>query len=256
MLGWYAHLRRRAPLWGALALVLLAVTAGLADKNTPAMQNTVEWGRLVSFWHLLLDHSSGTVYSPERFTDAAPKLDTAESDINSLVVKKLLPQDLGEPLRRVFRARYEYLQERCYPSTGHVSQSSTEAVESASHWVVEMQFTLLRRQTRAGKSDRKLLEAIQANLTTELAFQQAAADLKRQDTQEREALTKKEAEKEKVDWSQFDARCAKRWQSLLAAYGKRQPPRDRALPRLVGLVMDLTDAQPPDTSADQLSPGL
>jgi len=254
MLGWYAHLRRRAPLWGALALVLLSLPACAGEA--PAMQNTVEWGRLVSFWHLMLDHSSGAVYSPERFREAAPKLNAAESDITSLVVKKLLPQDLGEPLRRVFRERCEYLQERCYPPTGHVSQSSTEAVISASHWVVEMQLTLLRRQSRAGKSDRKLLDALQANLTTELAFQQSATDLTRQDTQEREALTKKEAEKEKIDWSQFDTRCAQRWQSLLVAYGKRHPPRDRTVPRLVSLLLGLTEAQPPDTSADQLSPGL
>jgi hypothetical protein len=254
MLGWHAPLRRRAPLWCALALLLLSLPACAGEA--PAMQNTVEWGRLVSFWHLMLDHSSGAVYSPERFHEAAPKLDTAESDITSLVVKKLLPQDTGEALRGVFRDRYQYLEERCYPSTGHVSQSSTEAVTSASHWVVEMQLTLLRRQSRAGKSDRKLRDAIQANLTTELAFQQAAAKLKRQETQEREALSKKEAEKERVDWSQFDARCAQRGQSLLVAYGKRQPPRDRIVPRLVGLLVDLTEAQPPDTSADHLSPGL
>ncbi len=98
----------RAPLrsWWLLGL-LLAV--GLLPLRPAAAaradyQDTAEWSRLVQFWHLLLDHSSGAVYSPARGRELSDSLEGVEADLKTLMDQKLLPAEEGENLGWIFHA--------------------------------------------------------------------------------------------------------------------------------------------------------
>lgn len=224
----------------AISCALLLLARPAFAEETPAYQNTVEWGRLVRLWHELLDHSSGQTYRPERFGETAPDRESIDADLASLVSQKLLPADVGEGLRRVFHARYQYVKERCYPTSARTQETSTEALRGASSWVVEMQLSLLRQQSWSGRLDPKLSKAIQTNLTNELSFQFRLADLESELTRRREELAKQE----QADWDKFNRAAAKQYAELAQAYQNRRLPRDRAVSRLVPYLVALTQATP------------
>ena len=242
-------------LWCSSALLVLALPLPAKDSRS-ALQDTVEWGRMVLLWHCLLDHSSSVIYDPERFKAAAPDLDKVDAGIAALVSRKLLSQDAGDRLRGLFQARYRYLQDRCYPASAASEADSREAARRASHWVMELQFNLLRQQSRQGPVGRELRDAIHTNLARELTFQQRLADLEQEQARRREALAKKEEQKEPVDWTRFESESTERWLSLYNAYQNRALREDRTASRLVPYLVDLTTAQPPDAAADQPPSGL
>jgi hypothetical protein len=251
-----SHLSRwgwlRALLLFSLALLLFAPSARAAE--TPAYQNTVEWGRLVRLWHELLDHSSGAAYDPARFREAAPDLDRADGDLAALVARKLLSAEIGEGLRGLFHARYQYVRERCYPTSARSAQTSTEALRAASCWVVELQISLLRQQSRLGSPDRKLLAAVEANLTTELSFQRGLDNMEAEQQRQREALLKQaDGKSEQVDWSKFNLAAGKQFEQLVQAYQTRSLPRDRTTPRLIPYLFALTQATPSARTSSHLS---
>ena len=206
---------------------------------------------MVLLWHQLLDHSSGVIYGPERFKAAASDLDKVEAGIAALVSRKLLSQETGDRLRGLFQARYQYLQDRCYPTSDKTTVTAQEAARRASDWVMELQFNLLRQQGRQGPVGRELLDAIHTNLARELTFQQRLADLEQEQARRREALAKKEEQKEPVDWTRFESESTQRWLSLYDAYQSRALRPDRTTSRLIPYLVDLTTAQPPDAAADQ-----
>lgn len=239
-----------------LSALLFLSSRVWAANDKPALQDTVAWGRIVTVWHIMIDHSSGAIFSSERLQAILPQLDQAEAAITELVSQQLLPQEVGEELRRVLHSRRQYIQGRCYPTSARSDLTQAEATRSASHWVMEMQYSLLRQQSPSIQLDPKLRDAIRANLERELSFQRQLADLEAKQEQRRQALTQEQEEREtRVDWNQFEEKCAREWRSLFAAYQERRVPVDRATRRLVPYLMDLTTSQPPGGLAGHLPSG-
>jgi hypothetical protein len=231
----------------ALLLLLLSLPALAKDK--PSLADTQEWTHLASVWHLMIDHSAVVIYSPERFKEMAPEMERAEVELTSLVTRGLLSAETGQGLREVFEARYEYIQDHCYPTSRELEHSELTAAEVASHWVTEMQLSTLRDAYRSGEPDRKTLDLIAGVLSRELTFQRQVAALEADQARERQTLTEKDARKEAVDWNKFEIESTRRRALLIESYHGRNLPRDRAIQRLVPSLMDLTKTQPVNSAA-------
>ena len=119
----------------------------------------------------------------------------------------------------------------------------------ASHWVVEMQLSLLREAYRGGEPDRKAVEAIASTLTRELSFLRGVSSLEAEQAKAKQALTEKEARSEAVDWGKFEAENSRQRLLLVDSYHGRNQPRNHAVQRLVPFLMDLTKTQPVNSAA-------
>ena len=227
----------RPLLWWALLLFSVANVA-LASSQPP-LEGTPEWGRLGELWNVLTDHSSGAVYSSERFQELAPGLDRADADLTGLIGQKRLPAEAGEALRGLFHARYRYISEYCYLARPRSERTGYDAAQSASRWVVELQLSLLRDQLRAPTPDAKSVRGAEANLAAELMFLRECTSLSDSLTRSRKALTAKEEQHEKVDWQAFERERLRRETSLLELYRTRRLRPDRAMRRLAPYLVSL-----------------
>ncbi len=224
-----------------LAAALLALTAFLSlpalAKPKDDYHNTPAWTRLVTLWHLVLDHSSGVVYSPDRFKELGTRLDRADTDVRTLEAKGL-PKEVGDGLVWMLRARYAYVKDRCYGATQTAKQDDLESAEAASEWVVEMQLGVLRDQCGPGSSNAKLEGAVRRNLVTELTFQHGLQAVRGGQT------AGAEEGKDEAAQAKLAQEATRRKQTLLAAYERRDLPRDRTIQTLVPYLVELTKAQP------------
>ena len=220
----------------------LLPSSGIA-KEKISIQNTVEWNHLVSLWHVMLDHSSNVIYSPERFKEVAPLLERADTDITALITKGVVTKDTGESLRWIFHTRHDYIKDQIYGVTATRQQDNLQAAASASQWTVEMQLDVLRQLYRSDTPDKKLLEAVRSNLTLELTFQRRLTIVQGTVAQTETASSEdtKQSDAAQVKQAQ-DAH--KQRQSLMQAYEKRKLPRDRAVQDLLPYIFELTKAQP------------
>lgn len=239
----------RAVRWGPLLGVLLAAlclgcpsAAGAAEKIS--YQDTAEWGRLVRLWQTLLDHSSGAIYSAERFKDLASALECADADLDSLAGKKLLAREQVDGLRRTFHSRYGYVKDQCYGAGRARRLDALESAGSASQWITEMQLDLLRQSSKAGTLDRKLSDAIRTNLVTECTFQRSLEVVQADLAARQQALKPEEQGPDSAARARFEQDSRQRRRRLLEAYEDRRLPRDREIERLVPYLMELTKAQP------------
>ena len=238
------HLRltHRSRAYQALWVVifLLALTQVVGAKGKLSVEGTAEWGRLGELWKVMLDHSSGIIYSPERFRKLTPNMSRADADLTALIAQKRLPAEAGEALRRLFHARYSYITDHHYLAQSQQNRTAFVSAQQTSQWVIEMQLALLRKQYGAAPPDEKLRKGGEAALAFELAFQQQCAALSDELEQRRKKLTEKEAQQQPVDWNSLEEARRRRETALHASYQARRISFDRGLRRLMPYVLSLT----------------
>lgn len=233
----------------ACCLLLALPRVALARENA-AYRATPEWVRVVTVWHVVLDHSQGTIYSLDRFKEAAPGLDRADKDLHALAARGLLSRDLAEGLVWVLRTRYSYVRDHCYVTTSQVTRDEVEAARGASMWVMEMQLAMLRQQPLSEQLDVKLREAIRANLVTELTFQRSLVALgdtprvKEPPADRGPAAGQAEPKRDEAAQAKRLQESLRRQRQLLIAYRDGKLPRDRTAQRLAPYVMELTQTPP------------
>ncbi len=237
-------LRRQWGLFALLGVMVLCASPALAKaKAKEDYRNTREWVRLGRVWHALLDHSSGAVYSPERFRELAAEVEQSEAGIHSLDARGLLPHEVAVGLRWVLRLRYDYLKERGYNTPREGRFDTMESAEAGSLWTIEMQLSLLRPQPQAAPLEAKLQAAVRTNLVTELTFQRGLEQVRQELAQREQAIPKEEAENGAAR-AKLAQESLQREGALLEARSRRRLTRDRMVENLMPYLLDLTQTLP------------
>ena len=228
-----------------------------AGPDMAGLQRTGEWNRLAVLWHTMIDHSSNKTFSRERFESLAKDMDVADADISALEKQGLLPRDVAADLRRLFHARYEYIDKYHYITSSNVFMTSSESAASTSHWLTEHNLYVIRATAATPGADPRLVEAAESSTAYELAFQHHLDKFEAEVQQRREALNRQEREGKRVDWQAFDNDCERRRNLLFDAYRDRRIPIPRSVRALMPYVLALTRARP-DWSSEagvSISPG-
>lgn len=215
------------------------------------MAETLEWQRLVTLWHALLDHSSDAVYSPPLFRGLVEDLDRADEDLKGLADRDLLPVQSAADLRWVLHGRYQYIKDYHYAKHSRVSLSASEASRAAAWWIIELQLSLLRD----GPADSDLAEAARSNIAYQLTFLHHLEQFEAEVARRRKRLTNDEKGGKSVDWDAFDADCQRRRNLLLDAYRQRKLPSVRSKEALLPYMLALTSAPPASSPRTAVSTG-
>jgi hypothetical protein len=217
-------------------------------RDFARLQDTPEWDRLTHLWQKLLDHSQQLLSRADEFAAMAKDVATSEADLLSLARKTpdrpaLIQEEVANELAAVTRGRYQYISTSQYATTGQVRIDALDAAVGASQWMVELQLSVLRRQsanTPTAQTDPKLAAAAKSNLEFELTFlhhyRQFQAELLRRHT----ALTETEQQGGKVDWKAFDSDCALKREALLRAYQRKDLPAIRSVRAIMPYILALT----------------
>lgn len=232
-----------------VALLLLSqacwlLPAARAGSKAPSLEKTPEWGRLVTLWHAMLDHSSDLVYSPARFQELAKQMDAVDADVAELVKAGLLSVPVAAGLARLFHDRYQYILTRHYTSQSEIKLSGLEAAAAASHWIVELQLGVLRRGSVGPDGRPAPSDAIESTIAYELSFLEEYNRFEAEVEKRREVLAQQQAAGKEVDTKAFDDDCERRRLLLLEAYQGHRIRVSRSVRSLLPQVMALTRSRP------------
>jgi hypothetical protein len=233
----------------------LSASNSTAARNLGPLSDAPEWPRLVTLWHAMLDHSSNLIYSRARFDDLVKDLDQADADLSALAQRRLLSDQLARDLRRLFHARYQYIQGHHYTTQRRIEITETQSARGAADWVVELQLALLRTTYPDPDRNRRLISAAESNLSYELTFLYHLDKFEAEADRRRANLKTSEDEGKTVDWQAFDTDCARRYRLLLEAYRARRIPSAPAVRDLLPYACALTQSRPPPPAATPDLPG-
>lgn len=227
---------RLLALAAALAL-LLSLGADARGADPTALRETAEWGRLVTLWHTLLDHSSNRILSRARFAELAKDMERAEDDISALVAREALSAETGATLRWVLHRRYQYLSDQHYSLRSRVFMEEGEAAAVAAGWLIEHHLEAMRVMGSEGRG--------RSELAYQLGFLHHLGKFEEEVERRRQKLEREESEGGRVDWQAFDNECHRRRNLLLRAYRTQRLPRVRSVEDVLPHLIALTTTQPP-----------
>jgi len=251
------RLRLSGPVLLASLLLWLASTSsasGLAARK-PTLERTPEWGRLVILWHTMLDHSAEVIYSAARLRELAGQMDQMDADAAGLVKLGLLAVPVAANLSRLFHDRYEYIATRHYTTESQVKLTGLEAAAATAHWIVELQFAVLRRGLRADGAPVDAA-AIESTISYELSFLREYDRFEAEGESRRQALLEQQAAGKEVDLKAFEDECERRRLRLLEAYHNRSIRPSRSVKALLPYLVALTRCRPASPLESSSLPGF